>query len=406
MSRSSCSWSSAEVQSLVRPSDFPDNPAVRLLTKLSARHDRMKPGARAPSLRVVFGEVTSTEVDVGERLLIEAENTGAITIERPKQTPHILHRIRLKNPGSLAAFLGREPAAAKAEAILERVAPVLEGAAVWIQDEIEGALAKWNQGLRAFRIDADEVDRIEDFTKLLLAIDRGVDGRDLRTFSNAAGVDSKAFERHKGTIIQITRRVFGWDDAPAEDVLTRLGFKPFFQLVQIAGPIAIPAMGLDASGVRPFIGIPPLAVDGLEITEPLDAILTIENLASFNRHTREINQPNVVVVYSGGFPGRPVMGTLERLLESSPQAVIYHWGDIDAGGVRIFRNIEERLGRQIRPHLMNKAIAEERGRPANPIRSLARIAEQESGIADLAWYLSNDKPKQLEQEIIPPRSIF
>ncbi|WCM26331.1 DUF2220 family protein [Sphingomonas sp. QA11] len=375
---------------------------MRLLTTLSGRYDRQKPGSRTPSIRVDFGDATSTEVHIAERLLIEAERLHAVGVERPKQTPHILHRIRLKDPAALSAFLGRELAANKANAALDRIAPLLEGAAIWVQDELEEAFTKWNRGERAFRIDADQIEKIEDLTKLLLAIDHGVDGRDLRTFSNAAGVDSKAFERHKGTIVQIARRVFGWGPAPEEEVLSLLGFKPFFQLVQIAGPIAIPAMRLDASEVSPFIGIPPLAVHGIDLMREIEVILTIENLTSFNRHTREAMQPNAVVLYSGGFPARPVVDTLCRLLEQAPNASVHHWGDIDAGGVRIFRNIEERISRMIRPHLMDRQIAEQHGHEASPVKALTRIAEQNTGIRDLALYLAAEGAKQLEQENVSP----
>ncbi|WP_162815058.1 Wadjet anti-phage system protein JetD domain-containing protein [Erythrobacter aureus] len=358
-----------------------------------------------PSLKVDFGDATSAEVHTAEKLLVEAEKARAITIVRPKHAEHILQRIRLADAGALADFLGKRPAADKASAVLDRIAPLLEGAASWIQDEIEAGLLKWNRGDRAFRIEANNLDRIETFTKLLLAIDRGVDGVDLRTFSNEAGVDSKAFERHKGTIIQIARRAFDWEDASEEEVLQQLGFRPFFQLVHIKGPISVPSMNLDASAVHPFIGLPPGVGSMLQLRKPIKAILTVENLTSFNRHTREVDQPDVAVLYSSGFPGRPVVDALSRLAQIAPDATIHHWGDIDVGGIRIFRNIEQRIGRPVRPHLMNRDLAEQLGKPKEPKPALARIAGDNSGVADLADYLSKGQPKHLEQEIVSPQQV-
>lgn len=393
---------SGRLRSPMRPSDFPDNVGVALLRKLIARHDRSHSLREVRSLRVEYGEATGSQIEVAQRLLVEAEQLGAISVERPKKTPHILRAIKLQDAAALTAYLGIESAATTANTLFDRIAPLLAGSAAWIQDEIEAALAKWGRGERAFRIAASEADKVEDLTRLLIAIDHGADGRDLRTFSKAAGVDSKAFERHRGTIVQIARRVFGWDQISEEETLSRLGFRPFFQLVHIAGPVAIPAMGLDASGVAPYLGLPPMSVEGLELTRPIDAILTIENLASFNRHSREVREADVVVLYTGGFPGRPVIETLRRLLLQAPHAPVHHWGDIDAGGVRIFRTLEQRVERAIVPHLMDRHLAEAFGRPAEPVRSLASIAVEPSGIADLALYLSGDGARQLEQETLAP----
>lgn len=388
------------------PSDFPSNPAVGLLNKLCIRHDRAKANARKPTLRIDFPNASGFELEVAEKILLHAEKIGAIEIDRPRQTPHILKRVRLADNQRLCKLLGRTPAAIKANAILEAVAPLIDGASSWIEDAIETGLQKWNRGARAFRIEADQIDRIIDFTKLLIAIDEGVDGRDIRTFSSEAGVSSKAFEKHKGSIIKIVRESFGWEGEGEEEVLTRLGFKPFFQQIQISGPISIPSMGLDATHTNPSVGIPPLSANQMKLTQSIDALLTIENLTSFNRHTRDIRQPNVVVIYSGGFPSRPVIEAIKTIAAQAPNARLYHWGDIDVGGIRIFRNIEQRLGQHIVAHLMSPEIAELYGKQAKPNSYLAKLADTQSGAAELANYLAAGNPKHLEQELVPPEPIF
>ncbi len=84
----------------------------------------------------------------------------------------------------------------------------------------------------------------------------------------------------------------------------------------------------------------------------------------------------------------------------------FHWGDIDAGGARIFRYIEKNIlaprGLELRPHLMTPHLAETYGVSAAPEPSLKSLASSESKISDLAAYLSAGLPRHLEQEFIEP----
>ncbi len=389
----------------MRPSNFPSNPAVSLLTRLSELHDRSRPGAGLGSMKVDFGDAPAADVVIGEKLLLLAEQDGAVSIDRPRRARHLMERIRLRDPDRLAAFLGRTPAGKKASEILEAVVPLLDCVPDWIQDAIEGALQRWNRGERAFRIEAERIDRIVDFVRILIAIDRGVDGRDLRTFCLEAGVDSKAFERHRGSIVEVVRAAYGLDGLEADEVIAAIGFRPFHQAIHLRGPVKVPSLELDCSRARPYVAIPPPAAGDLRLTSDVRAILTIENFTSFNRHAAEVDQPDTVVVYSGGFPSPSVALSLRTLIDAAPMADVYHWGDIDAGGVRIFRNIEERVGRRILPHLMDACLAEARGVAKAAVPCLARVAESESGIADLAGYLSTGNPRHLEQEALAPRPV-
>jgi hypothetical protein len=82
-----------------------------------------------------------------------------------------------------------------------------------------------------------------------------------------------------------------------------------------------------------------------------------------------------------------------------------HWGDVDAGGLRIFRYLEENLPRGPQPHLMTKELANSHGQPADPDASLAAIARSESAVNDLAdWLAFGSDARHLEQEALEPRS--
>jgi hypothetical protein len=136
-----------------------------------------------------------------------------------------------------------------------------------------------------------------------------------------------------------------------------------------------------------------------------DAVLTIENYASFNRYAREIDDGSLVV-YTGGFASSGVIELLKSVLTmGSPSVPFFHWGDIDPGGLRIFRFLEESLPRRPVPHLMTQDLAQTSGRPALRDASLTSLAKSDSALAGLAgWLASGEYIKHLEQEALEPIS--
>jgi hypothetical protein len=133
------------------------------------------------------------------------------------------------------------------------------------------------------------------------------------------------------------------------------------------------------------------------------AVLTIENYAGFNREVREIDDGSLVV-YTGGFPAAGVIEFLSKVLRTiSIDVPFLHWGDVDAGGVRIFRYLEENLPRGPRPHLMTRELAEKSGRPADADPGVASIARSDSAVRDLAeWLAFGSDVRHLEQEALDP----
>jgi len=94
----------------------------------------------------------------------------------------------------------------------------------------------------------------------------------------------------------------------------------------------------------------------------------VENLASFNRHCREIDDDGAVV-FSGGFPSRAVMAAICRLDTLLPDTVpFFHWGDGDRYGHLIFEYISKSLDRTLRMHLMDDVVSEqEENNPLSPL---------------------------------------
>jgi hypothetical protein len=166
-----------------------------------------------------------------------------------------------------------------------------------------------------------------------------------------------------------------------------------------------PAGRLIDGNAKPFASVHPDMLPQLSVLETPAAILTIENYASFNRLVREIEDGNLVV-YTGGFPAAGVVELLSKVLRALPSDVpFFHWGDIDSGGLRIFRYLEESLPRGPLPHQMTRELANSYGQPADPDASLASIARSDSGVSQLAeWLAFGPDVCHLEQEALEPQS--
>ncbi|PDT55888.1 hypothetical protein CO678_41315 [Bradyrhizobium diazoefficiens] len=97
----------------------------------------------------------------------------------------------------------------------------------------------------------------------------------------------------------------------------------------------------------------PKEADHVRFREPPAYVLTIENLASFNRHVAEADAARLgATLYVGGYPSlasQQALRTISAMV--SEQTPIFHWSDIDPDGTWIFHTMERAVGRPILPHL-------------------------------------------------------
>jgi hypothetical protein len=149
----------------------------------------------------------------------------------------------------------------------------------------------------------------------------------------------------------------------------------------------------------------PEALPYLNLAAQPTFLLSVENYASFNRYVREIDDGGLVI-YTGGFPSSGMVDVLKSLLGAMDISLpFFHWGDIDPGGLRIFRFLEESLSRRPQPYLMERTVAESYGKPASHDLSLSAIAKSDSALAGLAeWLAYGSDIKHLEQEALDPIS--
>lgn len=384
-----------------------NEPGIRFLERLLALSerspDRTRPASAAPDYDALS---KAAEIVRFQDQLVAAERSGAVALRYGRrERKHLIERVSVKDASILARHLGRKPSQVTAVETRQALEESIKDGAPWlveILDEMEG---RWSRGEVAYRLEPADVDSCKEFLTLLRAISRDeARGLDARSFALRATGDTKAFDRHSGRLLGVLGPRLG---EASDAVWRRIGLERFAHPVHLRGPIVSEkdnGIAVDGRG-RPFASIHPELIPSLRLLVTPQYVLSIENYASFNRHVREVDDGGLVV-YTGGFASTGVIEVLAWILRSTDENIpLFHWGDIDPGGLRIFRCLEEVLPRPPRPHLMDRALAESHGKSAQPDASLASIAQSSSAIADLAAWLSRGRNiKHLEQEAISPVS--
>jgi Uncharacterized protein conserved in bacteria C-term(DUF2220)/Uncharacterized protein conserved in bacteria N-term (DUF3322) len=387
------------------------DPAAALLERLlvlsERRPDRTHPASAVPNYDELL---TADSIARFEAQLQTAANVGAVQVERGKRDRrHLVDRVRVLDAAALARHLGRVTSKKAAEMGREALLSAAEAGAPWVMSVLDRMVERWRRGESAHRLSAADTDEAREFITLLSSISndraRGLDGR---TFSIKATGDSKSFDRHSSRIAAVVAAVLGDEKLSADEVWARLNLERFGHPVHLRGPLSVRDHGalLVDCGARPFASPHPDVVSLLEWQRQPSAVLTVENYSSFNRQVREI-EDDTLVVYLGGFPSASVVRVLTWILGSLDASVPFlHWGDIDPGGIRIFRFLEETFPRTPMPHLMNRSIAEACGRPAKADPTLKGIGQSSSAIAPLAlWLAEGEHVRHLEQEVVDPRAV-
>jgi hypothetical protein len=128
--------------------------------------------------------------------------------------------------------------------------------------------------------------------------------------------------------------------------------------VLVHGPIRfrVGAIEVDTSWSRPWFALTEETVLGLaDLRCPATRLLTVENLMPFEEEMRAGLPPGTVAMYTGGFPGRLEMQVI-RLVARAGVARIHHWGDIDLGGLRILRFLQDNTPVPVEPYRMEERL--------------------------------------------------
>jgi len=139
------------------------------------------------------------------------------------------------------------------------------------------------------------------------------------------------------------------------------------------------------------------------------AVVTVENATSFHE-LLAVRPPTVPAFYIGGFAGPATLQLLRAVAAACPNAVFYHWGDIDPGGLRILAHLRTHL-RHVQPLAMDVATFEQYRRHAQPLtqrdRATLKSMQAQPLLNDCSGLIAHllQSGHKLEQEAVPPPMV-
>jgi hypothetical protein len=259
--------------------------------------------------------------------------------------------------------------------------------------------------------------------ELLLKTFRGLDDKGEeelpeRIFSIRYLGNSKLFtDKTRSTLTSLARlHLFKDADLSDEDILAELGLVKTSAEILLAGPLTLTIDGKTTNLASLTFGA---VIDSHQAARATiasintDTILLVENKTNFHELIRQ-KVTNHLLIYLGGFPGPGKRRFLTSLGECAKVSGtrVFHWGDIDFGGFRIYRILKETAFANLTPLLMDEDTLLAYRHMAEPLKAAyknkltnmasdARYAEFHSVIQQMLTYNI-----RLEQEAILADSAF
>ncbi|CAH2716703.1 hypothetical protein BACCIP111895_03891 [Neobacillus rhizosphaerae] len=240
-----------------------------------------------------------------------------------------------------------------------RTAPILLEA---FYQHVEGQLVNLRSAPSI--IDLDSLENTHDQLRALHTV---LESRDFEISKRRLSIqlfnDSKKFESMESKIISVLQKyVYSEQDLTDDDILSELGVIDKLQSINVFGPITFEIQGqtLDLSLFDNSFGLDTKFIENASISDvKAERIVTVENLTSFYDYIHYVKKhnKNYIVVYLGGFHNSLRRLLLEKILRfmkrHNMEVTFNHWGDIDLGGIRIWKHLSRKLNISITPIFMD-----------------------------------------------------
>lgn len=193
-----------------------------------------------------------------------------------------------------------------------------------------------------------------------------------RTLSVRLFNDSKRLEDLRPALINVLRHHDPQAGSYGDDMgalLAAHGLERLPEYVPIAGRLQLQAgTVIDLAVFNPSVALSAVMLRTAMISAcAASVVVTVENATSFSELVAVRPAP-VLVLYTGGFATPTVIALLQRLRAARPELRFYHWGDCDAGGLRILAHLRSQLG-PIAPLLMDRRTFERYRKHGQPLAS-------------------------------------
>ncbi|ACM11448.1 type I Wadjet antiplasmid transformation system protein JetD [Bacillus paranthracis] len=253
---------------------------------------------------------------------------------------------------------GIEPKIEKMNRILKVLEPLAVHSWEWVRQWYKEVQQSF-QNNKTARINLNDVKGYELLVKALSRLEGLEDSIPKRTFSQLVFGDTKLFETTiQNRLLIIYKRYGDIEYESDKEYLESIGILENIQPVYIKGNVDIRVRGEKiALGSFPGgFGLMDETIKELEIQYVHDeSIMLIENMTTYYEQIKKNN--NILFIYTGGFPKKNVQQLLKKLniyLENHPVPV-YHYGDLDYGGIQIFEYIKRSFFSGLEPYMMDVA---------------------------------------------------
>lgn len=129
---------------------------------------------------------------------------------------------------------------------------------------------------------------------------------------------------------------------------------PTLVMLKGAGSLHLCGSRIELMDFENGIGLSGKDLQNISFTdyEMVKRVITIENLTAFNR----FNDSSSLIIYLAGFHNTARRELLMKVYRSYANAEFFHWGDIDAGGFRIYLDLCKKTGIPFKMLWMNSKI--------------------------------------------------
>lgn len=336
----------------------------RLLDKYENSKHLSEPGTSTQRVMLRVGKKELPEYIYEDAAIRDSYNEAALELEKQ----HLVQLEWVKARPVLSTVILRLDRIMPCYAAAERVHPRVRAKQVTdaVRIGLDGVAVPW---IAAWREDvcksADEQMKVPAFCKKddaslrdLLGALRGYAALSgsitMRAFSSRCFSDTKYFERNVRDLFLTIARKYDTELALACDEnelgereqLAFLGIYARPELYELAGNCTIQtSQGSICIGAAPYgLALPSTLVDfimEIDLTA-IRSITFIENKTNCDAYVMSEKQPEELVVYHGGFLSPQKKRLIASIAHAASETMkIRFWADIDTGGFRMFRHLQE-----------------------------------------------------------------
>lgn len=187
-----------------------------------------------------------------------------------------------------------------------------------------------------------------------------------RVFSKKYLGNSKKFEKHlRANIVSLIKKYFlDFSELDDDQVLNSIGIEKTTNELHIKGNIRfmLSNKNIDLSNFIYGIALNSQTIKELELIDfTFNKVISVENKANFNYLCSR--EDNTLIIFSSGFYSpsqkRFLNSLYGKIIKINDKIRFYHWGDIDLGGINIYKNIKRYIFSNVEPYKMDIDIIKE-----------------------------------------------